>query len=133
MKQSAIKNRLDHTPNILIVDDEKRLCSVLEQFITAWEFKPKSINNPLKVPEELDRRFYNVVLLDIRMPEKSGIELIPDIRRKSPDSKIIFMTGYADKETVINALRLGAFNHIEKPFTPDSLLTAVKEVFDKNA
>ena len=130
MKQSEIKNYHDHTPNILIVDDEKSLCSVLEEFITSWEFKPKSINNPLKVPEELDRRFYNVVLLDIRMPEKSGVEMIPDIRRKSPESKIVFMTGYADKETVINGLRLGAFDFLEKPFGRELLFHTINRALE---
>lgn len=130
MKQENISKILNRTPNILVVDDKKDLCSVLEQFISGWEFEPKTVNNPLKVPDELDRCFYNVVLLDIRMPEKSGIEVIPDIREQSPDTKIIFMTGYADKETVIKSLRLGAFDFLEKPFEKDLLYHAIRRALD---
>ena len=127
MKQGKdISSILDQVPRILIVDDKPELCSVLEQFITIWEFEPEAVNNPLDVPAILDRRFYNVVLLDIRMPQKSGIDLIPEIREHSPDTKIIFMTGYADKETVIQALRLGAFDFLEKPFDKDLLFHSVK-------
>ena len=130
MKPLNISQIVDQIPHILIVDDKPKLCSVLEQFVYSWEFEPKSINNPLDVPKELDRRFYNVVLLDIRMPEKSGIELIPDICRRSPDTRIIFMTGYADKDTVIKALRLGAFDFLEKPFDKEFLFHAVKRALD---
>ena len=127
MKQGKdISSILDQVPRILIVDDKPELCSVLEQFITIWEFDPETVNNPLDVPAILDRRFYNVVLLDIRMPQKSGVDLIPEIQEHSPDTKIIFMTGYADKETVIQALRLGAFDFLEKPFDKDLLFHSVK-------
>ena len=127
MKQGKdISSILDQVPRILIVDDKPELCSVLEQFITIWEFEPESVNNPLDVPAILDRRFYNLVLLDIRMPQKSGVDLIPEIQEHSPDTKIIFMTGYADKETVIQALRLGAFDFLEKPFDKDLLFHSVK-------
>ena len=67
------------------------------------------------------RRFFNVALLDIRMPGRSGIDLIPSIREGSPDTKIVIMTGFADKDIVIKALRLGAFDFLEKPFDKDFL------------
>ncbi|EFK05820.1 response regulator receiver domain protein [delta proteobacterium NaphS2] len=119
-------NPLDQVPAILIVDNQQSLCSVLEQFVLHWQFEAKSVNDPLEVQDVMARRFYHVVLLDIRMPQKSGIELIPEIREQSPDTRIIIMTGYADKDTVIQALRLGAFDFLEKPFDKELLFHALK-------
>ena len=125
-KGNELSNVLDQVPSILIVDNQLSLCSVIEQFVLNWKFDPKSVNDPLEVQDVIARRFYNVALLDIRMPQKSGIELIPEIREQSPDTKIIIMTGYADKDTVIQALRLGAFDFLEKPFEKELLFHALK-------
>jgi len=84
----------------------------------------------LDVADRIDCRFYNVVLLDIRMPNKSGTELIPEIRELSPDTKIIIMSGYAEKETIIKALRLGAFDFLEKPFDREILFHTIKRTLD---
>lgn len=130
MNPKDISAILGQVPHILIVDDQPEASSVLEEFISSWEFKPESINNPLDVADVIRRRFYNVALLDIRMPAKSGIELIPDIKKQSPDTKIIIMTGHAEKETVIQALRLGASDFIEKPFNREYLFHTVKRSLD---
>ena len=121
MSSKNIAAILDRVPLILIVDDKPELCAILEQFMETWNYKAESINNPLDVEETIDRIFFNVALLDIKMPGKSGIDLIPSIRERSPDTKIIIMTGYAEKETIIKALRLGAFDFLEKPFDKDFL------------
>ncbi len=126
MKSTDISATLDRIPHILIVDDKPEMCNFLEGFMRNWQFKPQSILNPLEVPEAIKSTFYNLVLLDIRMPAKSGIDLIPDIRRHAPDTKIIMMTGYAEKETVIQALRLGAFDFLEKPFDRELLFHTIK-------
>ena len=130
MDERDISAILGQVPHILIVDDQPEICAVLEQFISSWGFKPESINNPLDVADGIGRRFYNVVLLDIKMPGKSGIELIPDIRVQSPDTKVIIMTAYAEKETVIEALRLGAFDFLEKPFDREFLFHTVNRSLD---
>ena len=125
-KSNDFSNLVDQVPCILIVDNQRDLCSVLEQFVLQWQFEPKSVNDPLEVQDVIARRFYNVVLLDIRMPQKSGIELIPEILEQAPDTKVIIMTGYADKDTVIKALRLGAFDFLEKPFDKEILFHTLK-------
>ncbi|MFA5074473.1 MAG: response regulator [Nitrospirota bacterium] len=130
MKKTSISKMLGQVPRILIVDDEKNITGILEEFMYHYKFSPKSLNSPLDVNEEIRGEFYNVVLLDINMPGKSGIELIREIRIMSPDTKVIIMTGYAEKETVIQALRYGAFDFIEKPFTKDFIYHTVKRAID---
>ncbi len=110
---------------ILIVDDEPIVCELLEAMASSLGIKAKSITRSLKVMDEVRNTFYNLVLLDVFMPERSGFELIPDIQKASSDTKIIIITGRADKEVAIKALRLGAFDFLEKPINMDLLSYSV--------
>lgn len=130
MKRRTISRMLGQVPRILIVDDEEHVTGVLEELTNRYGFSPKCLNRSLDVNEEIKSEFYNVVLLDVMMPGKSGIELVLEIRKLSPDTKVVVMTGYAEKEIVIQALRYGAFDFIEKPFTSDFIYHAVKRAID---
>lgn len=110
---------------ILIVDDEPIVCELLEAMASSLGIKAKSITRSLKVMDEVRNTFYNLVLLDVFMPERSGFELIPDIQKASSDTKIIIITGRTDKEVAIKALRLGAFDFLEKPINMDLLSYSV--------
>ena len=98
--------------------------------ISAWGIESKAIAKPGLVANQVRDCFYNIVLLDIVMPEKSGFDLIPEIGRLCPSTKIIVMSGYADKEKVIKALRLGIFDFLEKPIKMELLSHAVKRALD---
>lgn len=110
---------------ILIVDDEPIVCELLEAMASSLGIKAKSITRSLKVMDEVRNTFYNLVLLDVFMSERSGFELIPDIQKASSDTKIIIITGRADKEVAIKALRLGAFDFLEKPINMELLSYSV--------
>ena len=110
---------------ILIVDDEPIVCELLEAMASSLGIKAKSITRSLKVMDEVRNTFYNLVLLDVFMPVRSGFELIPDIQKASSDTKIIIITGHADKEITIKALRLGAFDFLEKPINMELLSYSV--------
>ena len=103
-------------PLILIVDDDPEICEFLGKVISAWGMKVECLTNPSQVLGQVRKRFYNIVLLDLIMPGKSGTDLLPEIVGVCPDTKVIIISGYADKEKAIKALRLGAFDFLEKPF-----------------
>jgi len=115
---------------LLIIDDDHELCDALQEMISAWGIQTKAITRPSLVANQVRDCFYNIVLLAIVMPEKSGFDLIPKIRKFCPDTKIIIMTGYADKEKAIKALRLGVFDFLEKPIKMQLLSHAVKRALD---
>lgn len=117
--------RASQLAQILIVDDEPMVCELLESMVSSWGMEAKSITQSLKVIDEVKSTFYNLVLLDIFMPEKSGLDLIADIRKISPDTKIIMITGRADKELAIEAMRQGAFDFLEKPIDMELLSYSV--------
>ncbi len=101
---------------VLIVDDDTEVCNVLEQMISRLGIRVKTISNPLEVLDLVRHTFFTVILLDIRMPENSGMELLVEIVEVSPDTKIIVISSFDDKDSTIRALRLGAFDFLEKPF-----------------
>jgi DNA-binding NtrC family response regulator len=70
---------------------------------------------------------YDLILIDLKMPNMDGMEVLENIKDIRPDLKVIIITGYSAVETAVKAIKMGAFNYLEKPFTPDSLLEAVKE------
>ena len=117
-------------PWVLIVDDDEHICKLLETAISLWDIKTKSLTNPLLVTDEIKRQFYNVILLDVFMPERNGIDLLIEIHKSCPDTKIIIITGYADKEIAIKALSLGACDFLEKPMAIDLLHHVVKRALD---
>ncbi len=115
---------------ILIVDDERQVADLLKEVFSSWSMSAESLTDPLLVSREVKKRFYHIVLLDIMMPKKSGLDVLAEISRLSPKTKIIMMTGYADKEVAIKALRLGAFDFLEKPMSIDLLSYAVKRALE---
>lgn len=115
---------------LLIVDDDRKLCDAIQETISAWGIKTKIITKPRLVANQVRGCFYNIVLLDIVMPEKSGFDLIAEIRKLCPEAKIIIMTGYANKENAIKALRLGVFDFLEKPIKMELLLHCVVRAMD---
>ena len=101
---------------VLIVDDDTSFCNVLKQMIFHLGIRVEITSNPLDVLDLVRNTFFNLVLLDIKMPKKSGVELLPEIIKISPDTKIIVISGFGDKNSAISALKLGAFDFLEKPF-----------------
>jgi len=115
---------------ILIVDDDDDFCKALQKIISHWGVKVESTTNPLHAMDLVRNNFYNVILLDVVMPGKSGIELVQEIAELSPDSKILVMTGFTDKEIVIKALRMGAFYFLKKPLDSKLLLHTIKRALE---
>ncbi len=101
---------------VLVVDDDTAICNVLKEMISSLGIRVETTSNPLEVLDLVRGTFFNAILLDIMMPEKSGMELLPEIVEVSPDTKIIIISGFADTDAAISALRLGVFDFLEKPF-----------------
>lgn len=118
--------------SILVTDDEKDILKVIVDCLEAEGF---SNYNTSIDGEDAIKKFnegkHDVALIDILMPKKSGMEVLQHIKAISPNSQAIIITGNADKDTAILALKLGAYDYIEKPFDLDSLLRIVKRAIEK--
>jgi DNA-binding NtrC family response regulator len=116
---------------VLVIDDEAIVRISSKRTLVPEGYEVKLADSGKAGIEALEEESFDLVLLDLKMPDMGGIEFLTVIMDKWPDTKVIIVTGFSTVETAVEALRLGAFNHIEKPFTPDSLLAAVNEVFEK--
>ncbi len=114
---------------ILVIDDEPIVRTSCERTLAPEGYDVTAVASGKEGLEMLEKETFGLVLLDLKMPDMDGIEVLDNIKNKWPDTKVVMVTGYSTVDTAVQALRFGAFNFIEKPFTPDTLLNAVKEVF----
>ncbi len=72
-----------------------------------------------------------MILSDVRMPGLSGLELLAEVRRRDPDLPVILLTGHGDVPMAVEAMRDGAYDFLEKPFSPEALLGSLRRALDK--
>lgn len=110
---------------VLVIDDEQIVLDSVEAILTAENF---DVDLTLSSREGIDwaiQREYDLVLTDVRMPEISGMRVLRDIKRAKPSLPVVIITGYATVQSAVQAMKLGATDYLEKPFTPEELLGTV--------
>lgn len=115
---------------ILVIDDEAIVRTSCERTLVPEGYDVRVASSGQEGLDFMGKETFSLVLLDLKMPDMDGIEVLDKIKTNWPDTKVVMVTGYSTVETAVQALRFGAYNFIEKPFTPDTLLTAVQEVFE---
>ncbi len=116
--------------SILIVDDEKNICLTLSQTFEVLEAEIDLAANGDEALAKLKEKGFDLMLLDIRMPGMSGMEVLRHARKIRPDTRIIMVTAYGTVRYAVEALKLGACEFIEKPFIPDEIRQLVSGVMD---
>ena len=112
---------------ILVIDDEPMVCKSCEKIFED----NYDVTITMSGREGLDRLLqedFDLVIVDLKMPDMDGMELVKIIKQKRPNTEVVIMTGYSTVETAVEGMKLGAAEFISKPFTPDEMLTAVEEV-----
>ena len=113
---------------ILIVEDEDAIRRVLKKVLS--EENPKSIIDEavdgVDAVAKIKTSAYNLVICDIKMPKKDGIEVLNFIKKFSEDTNVIMISGHGDLKTAVQAMRIGAFDYIEKPPDLNNLLVSVR-------
>ncbi|QJD84224.1 response regulator transcription factor [Cohnella herbarum] len=115
---------------VLLVDDEPLTTESLERYID-WRqlgiFEVKTASNGLEALELLPRFNPDIIVSDVRMPRMNGIEFATEARERYPTIKIIFLSGYSDKEYLKSAIHLKALSYVEKPVKLEELTAAIRE------
>lgn len=110
---------------ILLVDDEETMVKYLSRGLAKRGFDICVAYNGIAALEELKKAEFDVVLLDVLMPEMDGIETLREIKKFKPDTEVIMLTGHASVEVGIEGMKAGAFNYIMKPFDPNELIREI--------
>jgi len=121
---SKITSDRTHQARILVVDDEPNVRLLLAREIGDRGHEVVAVSDGAQAMEEMGRGNFDVVLTDIRMPGMDGMALTEWIKRTRPDTDVIVMTGYGSLETANRAVRLGAFDYLQKPFKEIDMVTA---------
>ncbi len=122
---------MDGNENILIVDDDSRMCDTLEELLKNNGYAIQTTNNGKKAIEYLSQGNVDLALLDIVMPEVNGLTVMDYINRKTPETLVIVITGYRSEELAIESLRKGAYDYLKKPFEPEKLIRTVGNALNK--
>ena len=125
------------TPNrdgqrILIIDDEAGIRDSLETLLTLEGFRVELAADGQTGLDQLTRHSYDLLLLDLALPGESGIDLLPRIKSLAPDLPIIMITAYGTVNNVVDAIRAGATNFIQKPWDNEKLLADIRVAIGKN-
>lgn len=113
--------------NILVVDDESSVREMLGILMSKEGHQVSEAADVRSASDMLDRGAYDVVLSDIRMPDGSGIDVLKTARQADPDTIVILLTAFATTETAVEAMRLGAYDYVTKPFNVEELKAKVRK------
>ncbi len=116
---------------ILVIDDEQ---IVQESVRRILEEEGYEIDGAMRVDQALDllaRNPYDVVLTDLMMPDKSGMEAVQAVAENHPDTGVVMFTGFATVDSAVESMKLGALDYLPKPFTPEELLEVTERALGK--
>lgn len=119
------------SPHILVVDDEPRLLASLASLLRTRQYKVTEASSGRRACQLIERHTFDLLLVDLRMPEVDGFDVMAHLARHQPDCGIIVISGESAFTSVSRALRRGALDYIRKPFDPDELLATVENVVGK--
>jgi DNA-binding NtrC family response regulator len=115
--------------SILVIDDDAVACEFLQEALSLDGYEVKVCTSAKEALSQ-DLSLFDLLMSDIRMPEMDGLQFLDQVHKKWPDLPVILMTAYGSLDTTMEALSLGAWDYISKPFSPDDCRTIVKKVLD---
>ena len=117
---------------VLVVDDEHEILRIIDDLLTRNGYHVDTATTCEKALKLFGENEYNTILSDIRMPQKSGIDLLEVVSKSNPELPVVIMTGYASIETAIDALKQGAFDYLTKPLDYQKLKSIIAHAVENN-
>ncbi|MCX7792887.1 MAG: response regulator [Thermodesulfovibrionales bacterium] len=116
---------------ILVVDDENIVRISCKKILSTEGFEVDLAADGYEAIELIKKQNYDVIITDLKMPKMDGLEVLQWIKKNSPASKIIVITGFSTPDIAEKSIAYGAIRYLEKPFTPEILLSAVRSVINE--
>lgn len=101
---------------LMVIDDEKGVCDLLEKLFVKHGYDVVTSTDPVEAMQMAEKEQPDAILLDIKMPKVSGVELLPSLIGMKHDVCVVMITAYGDLQTAMEAMQLGAHDYITKPF-----------------
>lgn len=118
---------------ILVIDDEANMCHMLSAVLKKAGYEVETVPDGQAGLLQMERRFYNYILCDVKMPVMGGMEFLKAAGDSISRSTVIMMSAYGSIDSAIEAMKLGAYDYISKPFKPDEVLLALKKAEERES
>ena len=118
-------------PRILIVDDQRNMRTSLGLMLRGASYDVEEAESGERACEVIDEEAFDLVLTDLKMKETDGLDVLRHVRENAPLTEVIVMTGYGTVETAVEAMRMGAFDYLQKPFTEPQLMEKVGQAMER--
>jgi DNA-binding NtrC family response regulator len=119
------------SPKALVVDDEPTICRSCEKILSREGYSVSTAYSGRQALVMLDQEPFDILFTDLKMAEMGGMELLEALRSRFPDVVPVVITGYATIASAVETMKLGAFNYLPKPFTPDEMAAVAKKAWEK--
>ncbi len=119
--------------SILIVDDDRNVCGALKTLLTRNGHEVDCAYQATAAKETLDKRFFDLIITDLRLTDGLGTDIIRSAKTVSPDSEVIMLTGFGTVDSAVEAMRAGAFDYMTKPFSDTEMLMTVEKALSQKA
>lgn len=116
---------------ILIIDDDKAISSALRALFTNEGYDVDIANSGVETLDKISKKQYDLAMLDVLMPGMNGLEVLPKLKEKSPNTIVVMLTAQQEARTAVEALKAGAADYINKPFDNKDIVSKIKEILVK--
>ncbi|MDD4985556.1 MAG: response regulator, partial [Dehalococcoidales bacterium] len=116
---------------ILIIDDEEAIRKLLERKLVSMGYRCREAGSAAQAIDELQAGAVALVLLDIKMPGKSGVQLLPEIKAAYPDTVVIMATAITDTDIAVYCMKHGAYDYVTKPFNLGGVALSVERALER--
>ena len=132
MQEEKITSKVKQSDyRILIVDDDLDFAASLKLILENEDYQPLMAHSEEEALESVEGNTVDLALLDIRLGQEDGINLLLKLKEIQPDILCVMVTGFGSIETAIQALRNGAYDYLRKPVNPEELLATLRRAFEK--
>jgi PAS domain S-box-containing protein len=117
--------------SILIVDDDANMRKTLEEILRVNHYEPHGAGSGQEAIRIASEEKFQAALIDLRLTDIPGLDVLKAIKKKSPDTECIILTGFASTDTAVQAVNLGAYSYVQKPYDIDQLLLTINRAVEK--
>ncbi|MFN3739710.1 MAG: sigma-54-dependent transcriptional regulator [Thermodesulfovibrionales bacterium] len=116
--------------DFLVVEDDLRMRELLKELLSREGYNVETVENGANAFDSLQRKTFDIVITDLRMPDADGLSVLQKTKELYPDTLVIVITAYGTVDSAIEAMKLGAYDYIQKPFDPERLMLTIKKAVD---